>query len=196
LFSHAENAEATKIYYLSKLKLNWVESQLTCKSYGLNLLSIDSSDEFAYIRSLYLRNDSIFESHTYIGATNLFNESWYWIGSGKKVTLNISEWLENGPNGQHKEEFCTDIFQQPSNKSGIFINDVPCRSTKYLWDFLCERFEKKEKIVKDEKDLFVVAIFLSFLVVSCAVVSTFFICRRQNRNRSDREMMMFKLIGK
>jgi hypothetical protein len=160
------------------------------------LLSIDSSEELNYIRSLYLRNDSIFESHTYIGATNLFNESWYWIASGKKVALNISEWLENGPNGQHKEEYCTDIFQRPSNKSGIFINDVPCQSTKYLWDFLCERIEKKEKIERGEKGVFVVAMVFSFLVVSCVVVSTIFICRRQSRNKSDREMMMFKLIGK
>ena len=185
-----------KMYFLSKLKLNWIEAHITCKSYGMNLLSIESSEELTNIRNIYKLNSSIFEAHTYIGGTNLFNESWYWVGSGNQITLNQSEWIENGPNGQHNEEFCTDIYARQNRDNEIVVNDVPCRSTKYIWDFICERIVMKNEVDSGKEKLIVMAIILSLVITTCFVFFLLIVSERLKISKSATSSEVMVLVEK
>lgn len=130
---------------------------------------------------------------------NYSNKTWYWVGSGKPITLTASEWIENGPNGQHLEEYCTDIYikQNPKNviaNNQIVLNDVPCRSSKYLWEFICEkvvvRSEEKEKSLL----VYVLAIVGCAIAVVCLSLTAVMVLIRKHKKlvaQKDDEINVF-----
>lgn len=146
-FILSEENGRIKNYYISDLELNWVESLLVCRSYGMNLVSIRTSEEFQYLNEIYSKDRSSFGDHTYIGGTNLLNQAWYWVEDGSKMTIEPKHWHTGKPNGQHEEEYCGD-FIEVNNK--YIINDVPCRSKDHIWKFLCEKFETKSETKNEE----------------------------------------------
>lgn len=182
---YSESDEATKFYYLSKLKGSWIESHLICKSFGMNLLSIESHKELDFIKEIYVKFNKSLESHTYIGGTNLVSGKWQWIGTGKEFDLSLSVWHENGPNGQDSNEFCTDLHVSRDKEYKVAINDVPCASSYYSWDSLCERVESKERAAA-ETVVAILAIILSFCFAA------YILYMKKFRKSEDDEISMLK----
>ena len=94
---------------MSELKLNWVESLLVCRSFGMNLMTIKSSEEFQYLDEI-LR--VLLDDHHYIGGSNLGSKSWYWVSDGLEISMKPEEWHNGKPDGQDQGEFCAD-FHDP-----------------------------------------------------------------------------------
>lgn len=115
----------------------------------MNLLAINSVEEFDHLNDIFYINRTSFGEHSYIGGTNLMSQTWYWVDDGSKMDLEPKHWHTGAPNGQDESEYCAD-FIQTDNK--FIINDVPCRSTEHIWKFLCEKFEsnyeKQDKLSK------------------------------------------------
>jgi hypothetical protein len=186
---------SNKTYFLSELKLNWIEAQLTCRSYGMNLLEIADSEEFSKIKDIYKQNKTSFTGQTYIGGSNLFKKPWHWIGSGKPMTLNHTEWNTGGPDGQHVEEYCTAILRNSAKE--FVINDVPCRSDQYTWEFICEKIEKEKSNKQQEKlempnsshaQTYIIITFLCLAAIVC-IGAQFLMIRGQNKkNQREDEM--------
>lgn len=83
-----------------------------------------------------MNNAASFELHTYIGGVKMNNANWYWVKDGK--TIETIAWGSGEPNGAHMRDYCTDIVKQGND---LVLNDLPCRSTEYMFKFICERSE-------------------------------------------------------
>jgi Lectin C-type domain len=182
-----------KTYFLSELKLNWIEAQLLCRSYDMSLLEIDDLDEFNLIKDIYKQNKT---GQTYIGGTNLFKKSWYWIGSGKPMTLNHTEWNAGGPDGQHADEYCTSILKNPGNEA--VINDVPCRTDKHIWEFICEKIENQQPHEPERRETpnnshsqtYIIIIFVCFTVIVCLGAQFYMIRMQSKKGQREDEINM------
>jgi hypothetical protein len=102
------------------------------------LTSVETVDEFVNLKRILILSN-LSSIHHYIGGTNLMNKPWYWVATGNEMTLNSSMWHTGGPNGQHLDEFCTDFLINHETKD-YSINDAPCRSISFFWNFICEEY--------------------------------------------------------
>lgn len=164
----------------------------------MNLLEIDDSDEFKYIKNVYKQNKTYIAGQTYIGGTNLIGKSWYWIGSGKPMTLNHTEWWNNGgPDGQHVDEFCTAILKNPGVEA--VINDVPCKSDKYLWEFICEKIENDQPQQPEKRGMssssnaqtYIIIIFICLAAIVCLIAQFLLITFQNKKVQQEDEMGIF-----
>jgi hypothetical protein len=136
-----------KTYYLSELKLPWIEAFLTCRSFGFNLWHFETREEWDNMSQIYRNHESLFDWHNYIGATRVGKETWYWSHSGEPLDSSLFDWGVYEPN-HPDEEFCSDITWQ-NNK--ITLNDVPCRAHHYLFKFLCVDNSNRKNQPETEK---------------------------------------------
>jgi hypothetical protein len=120
-----------KTYYLSELKLTWIEAFLTCRSFGLNLWHFDNRDEWENMGRIFRSHKSLFDSRNFIGATRLGKNHWYWSHSGEIINPRDFDWGRGEPGGT---EFCTDMYWQNDK---IVLNDYVCRDPGTLYKFLC-----------------------------------------------------------
>jgi hypothetical protein len=123
---------STKTYYLSHMKLNWIEASLTCRSYGMDLWSVDTREEWDYIQYIFLKNIKDFEIITWIAGSKLGGDEWYWINKGEPFQPDTFEWANNEPSGG-SDELCTNMFNEDNV---IKMNDAPCRSN-HMFKFMC-----------------------------------------------------------
>lgn len=108
----------------------------------MNLLSIGTLEEYEHVTKIIKENPKIFEDHTYIGATNMKENAWYWVGSGKPINQSALKWFPGEPNGQVVEEFCTTIARKDVY---IGLNDVECRALPHIFKFICEETRGKSE---------------------------------------------------
>lgn len=107
----------------------------------MTLLELNSNQEYQEFKRIFMTNSALFELHTYIGGTKMNSNSWYWINTGK--TIDTIQWGRGEPNGAHVQDYCTDILRQEDD---LVINDLPCRSTQYIFKFICESIDVFMKI--------------------------------------------------
>lgn len=119
----------------------WGEARAICKSYGLELMTLETLQE----ANLFL---TMADNHSYfrtvngicssIDATTLTSKSptdWYWSQTGKKVSFQIP-WFPGEPGGA--PEFCLGICRASSTiKFGY--HDIPCDT--WVYRFVCQRFD-------------------------------------------------------
>lgn len=129
--AESENC-STKTYYLSSLPLFWIEALLTCRSYSMNLLTIGSSAEYNYLKTVIQLNNTLFQSNTFVGLTRLNGNQWYWINEGNLFNVTTVNWWPGEPNGGGASE-CAALVQ-----SGVQfgLNDLGCRAD--VFRFICE----------------------------------------------------------
>lgn len=191
----ATEKEGKKTYYMSNLQLNWVESLLVCRSFGMNLLSIKSREEFKHLNEVSLRNKYLFKDHAYMGGTNLKNQPWYWVHDNSKMTTEHEHWHTGEPNGQHEEEFCSDYIDKYDE---FVINDAPCRSQTHIWNFICEKFDNdvenssqtRKQSSKSGTPTSVVLLIIVLLIAVVALGTNIYLTRMKTQTtyRKDDEM--------
>lgn len=128
------NSDMKSYFYSTDLTANWLEAHLTCRSYGLNLLSLNSAEEYEHFKCIFIKNAALFEVHTYIGGTRMNSNDWYWVNNGQPISA--IRWARGEPNGGRVKDYCTDIIREGNE---LAINDLPCHGNQYYLKFICER---------------------------------------------------------
>nr|XP_047129990.1 fibroblast growth factor receptor 2-like isoform X2 [Hydra vulgaris] len=107
-------------YLLSNDYKNWTDSDLFCKKYGGNLLSIENEEENFFIVS---RKVPLYVSY-WIGLNAIQNNSTFaW---SDQSPLTYKKWLPNEPNRYTPDEDCVETYYNG-------WNDLPCdRVLKYI----------------------------------------------------------------
>jgi hypothetical protein len=82
-----------KIYFLSvNFRANWMDARSFCKSYGMDLVALESDHEAKYFTKACENNLRHFEDATLLGGVSVReseSERWYWISSNKNINYNI-----------------------------------------------------------------------------------------------------------
>ncbi|KAK2159033.1 hypothetical protein LSH36_160g05008 [Paralvinella palmiformis] len=110
-------------YHLSPKKKNQHDAVTYCNSLGAELITIETMDEFEYIR---MRLESSDADSTWVSATRI-NGTFFWI-TGAELEANSTMWSENQPDNW---EVCVEI-RCPFH---YYVNDIPCDSGNHP---LCE----------------------------------------------------------
>jgi len=80
-------------YKVFKRRVSWEDAKAECEALGGHLVTIESSDELAFVKKL------AGSSRLWVGATDRSDEGkWVWIG-GKPVPQGGSMWASGEPNG-------------------------------------------------------------------------------------------------
>ncbi|CAI5690475.1 unnamed protein product [Oreochromis niloticus] len=99
--------------------MSWANAEFHCLSQGANLVSIHTSDEESFVRSLIGNSDPT-QAPTWIGLSDIHMEGrWMWSDGS---VVHYSNWLAGEPNNLEKNEHCVLNNFGPVKK----WNDVPC----------------------------------------------------------------------
>ncbi|XP_017783958.1 PREDICTED: C-type lectin 37Db-like [Nicrophorus vespilloides] len=122
-----------KDYYLESLiKANFHNAFMFCQRLGMQLLTINSNEEYDYLYKLITTELSFGpDSKLWTSGTDIAREGkFHWLSTGYPVKIN--KWLPGEPdndNGEHCMEFW-------NNNGNIGLNDDKCHSENY---FICEK---------------------------------------------------------
>jgi hypothetical protein len=113
----------------------WLEARAICKSYDLELTTIETLAEAQAILNMASSCNQFSTVYAYVDAMALTLKSptdWYWTKSGKKLSFALP-WNSGEPNNaNNNNEACLGF-----RKTGF--NDAPCSLTVY--SFVCQRIE-------------------------------------------------------
>ncbi|XP_017294289.1 galactose-specific lectin nattectin-like [Kryptolebias marmoratus] len=116
-------------YLFVKSEKDWADAESHCNSLDGNLASIQSSDEYTFIRDLVFREAG---SHprTWVGGHDAVKDGvWMWSDGSKFV---FSSWGKGEPNNNAGGESCMEI----NLRGNDYVNDEKCNGRK---PFLCVR---------------------------------------------------------
>ncbi|XP_017783959.1 PREDICTED: C-type lectin 37Da-like [Nicrophorus vespilloides] len=124
-----------KQYYVETLvKANFHNAFMFCQRLGMQLLTIDSNDEYDYIFNT-IKSEFNFgrDSKLWTSGTDLGHEGkFHWLSTG--FSMKINKWLSGQPDNDHgRGEHCVEFW---NNKGSIGLNDDRCHITNY---FICEK---------------------------------------------------------
>lgn len=110
----------TSLYYISTVKKNWLESQVSCLHMGAELMVINSRDEQEFTRK--------FHRFMWIGLRRR-RGVWFWVDG---TPLTTSYWASGEPN-MGENENCVElrVFEEPNS-----WNDIICENQNY---WICEK---------------------------------------------------------
>jgi Lectin C-type domain len=78
-----------KIYFLAKaFRETWMNSQSFCRSFGMDLVALESQHEADYFHKSCDRNVEEFEEVSHIGGVS-DGHDWYWLASQSKVNFDL-----------------------------------------------------------------------------------------------------------
>ncbi|KAF6717540.1 Galactose-specific lectin nattectin [Oryzias melastigma] len=110
----------------------WGDAELHCVSQGANLVSVQSNEEEAFIKTL-IRNFDPAQADTWIGLSDAEKEGgWLW-SDGSKITFQA--WHSGQPDNYKGKEHCATTNYGTTKK----WNDLPCT---YKYGFVCKSREK------------------------------------------------------
>lgn len=122
-YNTTDNGKITlKRYYLSqRITYNWIDSFMSCKSFGMRLAFIETEDEKNYFASMARRNTKLFKKKVFVDSYN----------DTSVVVEDDYEYERKTP------QPCYSI--QKDTKSKLAIHSESCNSESYK--FLCEYVE-------------------------------------------------------
>ncbi|CAO1398133.1 unnamed protein product [Diamesa tonsa] len=133
--TYSSNCGISKTYYISRLlRLNWHEAFLSCRSLGLDLLSLNTLEEFKNFQSIYQKTQSDFDPNNFIGGTKIGSDKWYWVASGSVLNYEFN-WQQNQPDNAGGNELCLELVK---NTTKFEINDFACDSLIRFQKYICE----------------------------------------------------------
>lgn len=100
----------------------------------MELLTLDTLDEFQKFKTLCGANKQLFDRYFHIGGLTTIAKSkteWYWVNSGNKVNYEMS-WLSKEPNNYNNREMCLTFAKDPTG-----FNDIACYNASEL-NFVCQ----------------------------------------------------------
>ena len=143
----AHNDTHEKFYFLSRtMRAKWTNTRAICKSYNMDVLSLDCEAETEHFRNLCKINHKKLDQFTLLGGMNLVpksKEHWYWVNSGEQIDHRI-KFSIGEPNFNYDDELCLAIVKFSAGLLFLF-NDVPCNYKCYdylstdLCRFLCQK---------------------------------------------------------
>ena len=96
-------------YIFSKSGRGWYDNRYVCLEQGFDLVSIETEEEWKFIKHEIQKRDTWDTSAWHIGLWKI-SEVWTWL-SGEK--LNISKWRDSEPDGN-------DDYAEISKSGGLF----------------------------------------------------------------------------
>ena len=112
-----------------------MSAQSFCKSYGMDLVALESEHEAEYfLKACELASHSFEELSHIGGVSNTIDgrDNWYWITSNGKVTLNLRLKQESD---KKNEKNCLQLVK---NKHGFSYARTNCFSNE-LQKFVCQK---------------------------------------------------------
>lgn len=149
-FLFPENAYGTtNNYYLSSSKAKASMTRGICKSYGMDLVSLDTINSGQAESQLFLQSCKqydfyrsfggyfvFFEQSTHVGAITTVGgsrDNWYWLKSGNRIDYPLS-WGPGQPDNSGGHEFCLALLRD--NSGNFSFNDMDCEAELH---FICEK---------------------------------------------------------
>lgn len=145
LISATDDGEAKSYYTVPDIQLTWHGALLTCRSFGMHLLSISTQEEYTELKKIIQKHSDVLNfpaafNYIYIGGKvrsgctdlNRMNtqECWYWLSSG--LPISTVKWHGDEPNDLGDCEDCLAI-----EANDVFgLADVPCNN--FVKPFICE----------------------------------------------------------
>lgn len=128
----------SKTYYIPRfLRSSWIHMRSVCTSFGMEVLSLDTEDEYDHFMRLCLKKSSFFDGASLIGAvtnSRLGADGWFWLNSGERISYAL-DWAKDEPNFSGNVEFCLSMKMYGS----VFkFNDVSCNRQHEL-QFICQQ---------------------------------------------------------
>jgi hypothetical protein len=121
---------------LSKLKVVWSKGNDLCKTYGMEVVSLDTYDEQEYFFGMCVKFASAFTGNSMFGAmarVPASKKDWYWVNSGTPVNYTLN-FATGEPNNGGNGEMCLALKEY----SGSFgFNDVSC-SDSLTYNIICQ----------------------------------------------------------
>lgn len=119
-------------------RANWMMAQSFCKSYGMDLLTLESRHEADYFMRSIEMNMNGFEELTHIGGVSYVNEgkeNWFWITSHNDKRINYDLKLKPSEADQKAEKNCLQLVKHRRTfsygRTNCFGND--------LQKFVCQK---------------------------------------------------------
>ncbi|XP_017777572.1 PREDICTED: C-type lectin 37Da-like [Nicrophorus vespilloides] len=133
-----------KTYFIDlNKKLNWINANLACKQYNMELLTIDTDEEFDFIDihiSKMENNIQIWTSGTDLGAEGAYK----WMSNGRKICSN--RWHKNQPDNAGSAEHCIQFLK---HESAILLNDNKCDITiGYICQSIAKTYCEKQNYLQ------------------------------------------------
>ena len=112
---------------------NWEESRKRCKNIGSDLVSIESENEWIFLKETIQKNAII---EYFIGLKKERSGEWRWISDNSKVngTRGNFPWAKEEPNGDGN---CAVMYKEYREYYGLF-NDLSCTENRMIPGYICE----------------------------------------------------------
>ncbi|CAO1425123.1 unnamed protein product [Diamesa tonsa] len=127
-------------YYLSRqMRVNWIEANLLCRRYEMEMLSLETEGEYNNFQTIFNTNLNSFDEFVNVAAVELEpfsggpNAPWMWESGNLVETQN--KWVPNKPDNVG-EEHCLCLAKQ---FDAFYYDDMPCRSNYYIVKFVCQK---------------------------------------------------------
>ena len=108
------------------MKTSWTNSRPACKSYDMDILSVETEAEADHFLNLCTKSSKSFEELTYVGATTLAagtTDQWYWVNSETHIEYPLKFALGQ-PDNNNTNENCLGIGMTEESTFAFF--DVDC----------------------------------------------------------------------
>ncbi|CAO1417939.1 unnamed protein product [Diamesa hyperborea] len=150
-YSDREGIRHIKTYYVSReLRLNWANSFMFCRSFGMDLVELTTEVESDKFLKLFGDHTKTLETWYHIGGSYMgaAKNDFYWMTTGKRISYPL-KFHPGLPDNYLGKEKCLSILNQPGS---FTLNDVDCYDT-WIWNFVCQKIDSVSQI--DPKSSFV-----------------------------------------
>ncbi|XP_017770305.1 PREDICTED: C-type lectin 37Da-like [Nicrophorus vespilloides] len=123
-----------KLYYIETFyKATFYKAFMSCSKLGMNLVSIESDDEFDKLHE-FIKTNTKYEHGMafWTSAAAMEPLQFHWMLSGYPVGL-ASKWLPGEPNNKQGNEYCMHLWVH--NKK-LVMNDESCTTQAF---YICEQ---------------------------------------------------------
>ncbi|CRK98438.1 CLUMA_CG011795, isoform A [Clunio marinus] len=126
-----------KIYFVSiAFRGNWMSAQSFCRSYGMDLVALESEHEAKYFMKSCEKEIQSFEAFSHIGGVfESKDNKWHWITSSEKINFELKFSSDNKNEGDKKDENCLQLVK---DNNGFSYGRTSCFGDK-LQPFVCQR---------------------------------------------------------
>lgn len=125
------------IYYSKYFKSDITHARSVCKDYGMDLLVLNSKDDFeSFMKSIKENKEILLDEWYTMGAVTTSigsKDNWIFINGGSKLDFNIN-WAPDEPDGL-KNQYCLTMLKTTDD---FIFYDSPC-SGYYDYGFFCQK---------------------------------------------------------
>lgn len=129
-----------KVFYLSvDFEANWMDARSFCKTYGMDLMSLDTSYEFSNFVKQATKSFFYFDRWTHIGGISKLvgggkQREWYWISTNRRVSYPLT-FAAGQPNNYLGRQNCLGISKEEKT---FELQDIDCHG-RFEEKFICQK---------------------------------------------------------